>query len=454
MRVVRGLADARALLCEGRGLDLDDAGPRIASGSEATFGEPLTAFQVVDRIIAEVRSRGDEALRELGAKLDGAQLDELRVPPRELAGALGSTPPAVVEALELAAGRIAEFHEASVRRSWFDFRKGYGELVNPVERVGVYVPGGTALYPSTLLMAAIPARVAGVREVIVCTPTRGGDNPHTALLAAARLAGVDGVYRIGGAQAVAAMAYGTETVPRVDLICGPGNLFVTLAKKRVYGDVGIDGLYGPTETMVVADDTANPTLCAVDLLAQAEHDELAKPVLATTSERLAATVMAEVESRLTRLDRSAIAAASVNEQGCVAILESLDDALELANAFAPEHVCLMVEDAWTHVGRIRHAGAVFVGEMSHEVLGDYVAGPSHIMPTAGTARFNSGVGVHTFVKTSPILALDDATASRISGAASAIARVEGLTAHAEAAEVREEFSTIVSTESGREQGES
>ena len=213
---------------------------------------------MVDRIIAEVRSRGDDALRELAAKLDGAQLDELRVPPRELAGALGSAPPAVVEALELAAGRIAEFHEASVRRSWFDFRKGYGELINPVERVGVYVPGGTALYPSTLLMAAIPARVAGVREVIVCTPTRGGDNPHTALLAAARLAGVDGVYRVGGAQAVAAMAYGTETVPRVDLICGPGNLFVTLAKKRVYGDVGIDGLYGPTETMVIADDTANP----------------------------------------------------------------------------------------------------------------------------------------------------------------------------------------------------
>ena len=439
MRVVRGLPNARALLCEGRGLDLDDTSPHLAAAIESMFGEPLSVAQVVDHIIAQVRSRGDDALRELAETLDGARIDEIRVPPREVANALEVAPPPLVEALELAAGRIAEFHEASLRRSWFDFRRGYGELVNPVERVGVYVPGGTALYPSTLLMAAVPARVAGVREVIVCTPTRGEDNPHPALLAAARLAGVDGVYRVGGAQAIAAMAYGTESVPRVDLICGPGNLFVTLAKKRVYGDVGIDGLYGPTETMIIADDSANPTLCAVDLLAQAEHDALAKPVLATTSERLASAVLAEVQSRLVRLDRTAIAAASVNEQGCVAILERLDDALELANEFAPEHVCLMVEDAWTHVGRIRHAGAVFVGEMSHEVLGDYVAGPSHIMPTAGTARFNSGVGVHTFVKTSPILALDDATAARISGAASTIARVEGLTAHAEAAEVREEL---------------
>ncbi len=439
MRVVRGLPDARALLCEGRGLDLDDTSPHLATAIERTFGKPLSVAQVVDHIIAQVRSRGDDALRELAETLDGARLDEIRVPPREVANALDVAPPPLVEALELAAGRIAEFHEASLRRSWFDFRKGYGELVNPVERVGVYVPGGTALYPSTLLMAAVPARVAGVREVIVCTPTRGEDNPHPALLAAARLAGVDGVYRVGGAQAIAAMAYGTESVPRVDLICGPGNLFVTLAKKRVYGDVGIDGLYGPTETMIIADDSANPTLCAVDLLAQAEHDALAKPVLATTSERLATAVLAEVQSRLARLDRTAIAAASVNEQGCVAILERLDDALELANEFAPEHVCLMVEDAWTHVGQIKHAGAVFVGEMSHEVLGDYVAGPSHIMPTAGTARFNSGVGVHTFLKTSPILALDDATAARISGAASTIARVEGLTAHAEAVEVREEL---------------
>ncbi len=439
MRVARGLPDALALLCEGRGLNLDDSDPRLAAGIESTFGEPLTPAQVVERIIAQVRARGDDALRELALRLDGARLEELRVPPRDIAKARDDAPPDVVDALASAAARVAGFHKQSLRQSWFDFDRGYGELMNPVERVGVYVPGGTALYPSTLLMGVIPARVAGVGEVIVCTPTRGDDDPHPALLAAAHLAGVDGVYRIGGAQAIAAMAYGTESVPRVDLICGPGNLFVTLAKKQVYGDVGIDGLYGPTETMVIADDSANPTLCAVDLLAQAEHDELAKPVLATTSERLASAVQAEVQSRLARLDRSAIAAASVNEQGCVAILDTVKDALALANAFAPEHVCLMVEDAWTHVGRIRHAGAVFVGEMSHEVLGDYVAGPSHIMPTAGTARFNSGVGVHTFVKTSPILALDDATAARISGAASTIARVEGLTAHAEAAEVREEL---------------
>ena len=235
------------------------------------------------------------------------------------------------------------------------------------------------------------------------------------------------------------MAYGTESVPRVDIICGPGNIFVTLAKKLVYGDVGIDGLYGPTETVVIGDSTSNPTLCAVDMLAQAEHDTLARPVLITTSERLADAVDAEITTRLERLDRGAIARASTQEQGCIAVVESMDDALQLANEFAPEHLCLMMDGGWEYLGKIRNAGAVFIGDFSHEVLGDYVAGPSHVMPTAGTARFNSGLGVHSFVKVSPVVALSPETSATISRVASVLGRAEGLTAHAEAAEIREEL---------------
>jgi histidinol dehydrogenase len=235
------------------------------------------------------------------------------------------------------------------------------------------------------------------------------------------------------------MAYGTETVPRVDMICGPGNVFVTLAKKLVYGDVGIDGLYGPTETLIVADETANPTLCAVDLLAQAEHDALARPVLITTSEHLALAVDREVQGRVERLDRGDVARAAMEGQGCIAVVANLDEALDLANRFAPEHLSLMVRDPWEHLGRVRNAGAVFLGEFSHEVLGDYVAGPSHVMPTGGTARFGSGLGVHSFLKISPIIALSDGVSAGLAREAAVIARAEGFTAHAEAAEIRQEL---------------
>lgn len=439
MKIVRGLDNARRLLCDGRGLDLEDVPQAVRDGIRRVFGAPLTPLQVVERIVRDVRHNGDEAARRLTVDLDGAAPDEFEVPKAAIAEARRQAPPNVVDALETAAGRIRAFHEAAVNKGWMDYAAGYGQIVNAVERAGAYIPGGTALYPSTVLMTAIPARVAGVREVVMCTPTKGGGAPHPAVLAAAAIAGVDRVFTIGGAQAIAAMAYGTETIPRVDTICGPGNIFVTLAKKLVYGDVGIDGLYGPTETVVVADDTSNPTLCAVDLLAQAEHDALARPVMITDSERLAAAVAGEVQSRLERLDRGAIARASVEEQGCIVVVNSIDEAVELANQFAPEHLCLMTRDPWAHLGRVCNAGAVFIGEFSHEVLGDYVAGPSHVMPTAGTARFNSGLGVHSFVKISPVVALSGATSAQISGAASALGRAEGLTAHAEAAEIREEL---------------
>ena len=439
MKIVRGIEDARKALCGDRGLGLEDAPQALMDGIAGIFGEALTPVQVVERIVRRVRSEGDAAVREFTELIDGAAPDCLEVPRSAIVDARRQADADVVDALEAAAERIRVFHEACLSRGWMDYSAGYGQIVNAAESAGAYVPGGTALYPSTVLMTTIPAKVAGVGEVVMCTPTKGGELPHPAVLAAAEIAGVERMFCIGGAQAVAAMAYGTESVPRVDIICGPGNIFVTLAKKLVYGDVGIDGLYGPTETVVIGDGTSNATLCAVDMLAQAEHDSLARPVLITTSERLAESVDAEITTRLERLDRGAIARASTQEQGCIAIVESLDDALELANEFAPEHLCLMMQDGWEHLGKVRNAGAVFIGDFSHEVLGDYVAGPSHVMPTAGTARFNSGLGVHSFVKVSPVVALSAETSASISKAASVLGRVEGLTAHAEAAEIREEL---------------
>jgi histidinol dehydrogenase len=440
MKIVTGLEQAIEYLCGKRGLDLEHVPAHIQQAIEKVFGKPMTPAQVVDTIIKDVRARGDTAIREFTYRIDGIELEELEVPLSAISNAYNHVPEAVVEALEVSALRIRQFHETSRPKGWMDFDAGYGEIINAVERVGAYVPGGTAIYPSTVLMSAIPAKVAGVNEVVVCTPvSRDRHLPDPAVLVAADIAGVDRVFSIGGAQAIAAMAYGSESVPRVDMICGPGNIFVTLAKKMVYGDVGIDGLYGPTETLVIADETANPTLCAVDLLAQAEHDALARPVLVTTSERLAEAVESEAQTRMDRLERGSIARASMDGQGCIAIVDDIDEAFELANRFAPEHMCLMMENPWTHIGKVRNAGAVFVGEFSHEVLGDYVAGPSHVMPTAGTARFNSGLGVHSFIKVSPVIALSNDTSSEIAQAASRIARAEGLTAHAEAAEIREEL---------------
>ena len=441
MKTVRGVAEATRVLTEGRGLELKNVPAHVLKRTEEVFGSPLTPLQVAELVLDQVRNGGDAAIRELTRKLDGADLHEIEVPQSAIVGAHEQLPRDLVEAMRAAAGRIRRFHEASLTRirTWTDAEQGYGQLVNPMRKAGAYVPGGTALYPSTVLMTAIPAKVAGVAEVIACTPARGNDLPGPVVLAAAHIAGVDRLFRIGGAQAVAAMAYGTETVPAVDIICGPGNIFITAAKKLLFGEVGIDGLYGPTETVVVADETANPTLCAADLLAQAEHDTLARPVLITTSERIAQLVEKEAEARLERLERESIARASMDEQGCIAIVDDLDEALELANTFAPEHISLMVLDPWAHVDKVRNAGAVFLGEHSHEVLGDYVAGPSHVMPTGGTARFNSGLGVHSFLKISPLVALDDTTSGELAKSASLIARAEGLTAHAESAEVREEL---------------
>ena len=439
MRMVRGLAEAKAVLCSDRGLHLDSAPPGVLERSTRAFGEPMTPLQVVERVLKQVRESGDGALRDLTRRLDGREITEIEVPAAAVKSACDRVPAPMVEALELAAERVRRFHEKTLPKGWMDFAEGYGELVNPVGRAGAYIPGGTAPLPSTVLMTAIPAKVAGVKEVVISSPPGDSGSPDASVLVAAGIAGVDRVFRVGGAQAIAAMAYGTETVPAVDVICGPGNLFVTLAKKLLFGEVGIDGLYGPTETVVIADDGANSTLCAADLLAQAEHDVMATPVLITTSQRLADEVLREVAVRVERLDRASIARAALEEQGWIAIVDDLDQALELADQFAPEHLSLMVGDPWCHVGRVGNAGAVFLGEFSHEVLGDYAAGPSHVMPTGGTARFGSGLSVRSFLKVSPVIALDDATSSALGKVASVIARAEGLTGHAEAAEIRDEL---------------
>lgn len=420
-------------------MDLLNVSPEMAAMTLRVFGQPLTPPETVQRIIDMVRSGGDEAIRRLATDFENVCLDELEVSRSEIQDGYDLVDARVIEALEQSAERVERYHQATIKQSWMDFDEGYGAVITPLSRVGSYVPGGSAPLPSTVIMSSVPARVAGVSDLLLCTPPEASGMPNPVTLAAAKIAGVDRVFRIGGAQAIAAMAYGTETIPSVDMVCGPGNVFVTLAKKMVFGDVGVDGLYGPTETLIIADDTANPTLCAVDILAQAEHDPLAKPVFITTSESLAERVGKEVDARLPRLDRTAIASKSIEDYGCIAVVETLDEAIELSNWFAPEHMCLMVEDPWTLVGRIRNAGAIFIGEFSHEVLGDYMAGPSHVMPTGGTARFSSGLGVHSFVKITPLLALTPEASSSLSAGTSAIARAEGLTAHAEASEVRQEL---------------
>lgn len=440
MRFIYGMKESRETLLAGRGLGLDAVPASILERTESTFGKSMTPTETAQFIIDRVREGGDNAVREITKRLDGIDLDDFQVPASAIEAAYDEVDGEVVDALRMAAERVRRFQEKSLPESWIDFDEGYGELVNPVERVGIYVPGGTARFPSTVLMSVIPARVAGVDEVIVATNPGVDRGIHPVVLVAADIAGADRVLQIGGAQAVAAMACGTETVPKVDMVCGPGGLFTTLAKKLVFGEVGIDGLYGPTETLLIADEHANPTLCAADLLAQAEHDILAKPVLITTSESLAERVNSEIGVRIRRLDRSEIAARSVDEQGIIAVVDNLDEAFELANAFAPEHVSLVVRDPWSHIGSVRNAGAVFLGEFSHEVLGDYVAGPSHVMPTSGTARFGSGLSVRSFLKFSPVIGLSDQRSEEISQAASVLGRAEGLTAHAEAAEIRSELS--------------
>jgi histidinol dehydrogenase len=436
LRVISGLDDALKALRRSPSLGLDDVAPGVALRIKEAFGEALTPRQVVERILSDVRGRGDEALRHYVKKLDGFEAETIEVSAQVRRDATKKVSPELWAALEVAASRVREFHEACMRRTWVDETKGWGELVTPLERVGAYIPGGRAIYPSSVLMTAIPAKVAGVDEVIIATPARGDGGPAPSILAAAEIAGVDRVFQVGGAQAIAAMAYGTESVPRVDKICGPGNLFVTLAKALVYGEVDVDGLYGPTETVLIADDTANPAYCAADLLAQAEHDPLASPIFVTTSEALLQRVLDEVERQLSTMERAEIAREALESNGAFVVLGSIDEALQVANAYAPEHLCLLVDQPWSYLDKVRNAGGVFIGEMSPEVVGDYIAGPSHQMPTSGTARFSSVLGVHHFLKVTSIVGLSAGTFEGLVDAGKTIALAEGFTGHARAMTIR------------------
>ena len=403
--------------------------------NERIFGERIGPDEGVRRILADVRTRGDAAVHDWTLKLDGVRIDDLRVNPETVLRSSAEVGPDVYGALVLAAERIERFHSRQPNQSWIqnDEEGTVGQLVRPIDRVGIYVPGGTAPLPSTLLMTAIPARVANVREIIVVTPPqRETGLPSSVTLAAAAVARVDAVYTAGGAQAVAALAFGTESIPAVDKICGPGSLFVTLAKRQLFGLVGIDGLPGPTETVIVADDCADPEMAAADLLAQAEHDVLASAVLLTPSRALAKKVQAAVHAQLEELERASIAGATFARSAGIVVTETLPHAFALANEYAPEHLCLLVEDPWRWVDHVQNAGGLFLGERSFEVLGDYTAGPSHVMPTGGTARFASPVNVTDFGKLISIIGLNESALESIGPAAETLARTEGLGGHAAA----------------------
>ena len=438
-RIISDISEARESILKRHSLRDYAVPDHIIERSVELFGERVRPDEAVRRIIRSVRDGGDQAVVEWNYRIDGTRADNLLVPPDALQAALSEITPDLRRALELAAERIRAFHQKQPLSSWIDAAEGgsLGQLVRPLDSVGVYVPGGTAPLPSSLLMSVIPAQVAGVPEIIVCTPPgSGGEDIHPTILAAAAIARVDKLYRVGGAQAIAAMAYGSESIPRVATIVGAGNLFVTLAKQQVYGDVGIDGILGPTETVVIADESADPSLAAADLLAQAEHDELASAILLTPSLELATAVQAEIYRQLPNLARRDIIWEAMRNRSGTVITADLAQAFALANDYAAEHLCLLVEDPWSWIGKVRNAGGIFLGEHSYEVLGDYVAGPSHVMPTGGTARFASPLNLLNFVKITSLIALDTGSAAKLGEPAQLMAKAESLDAHAAAARLR------------------
>ena len=437
MKIVAGAEEGRRTLLRRTPLGEETLPDEIWERTREVVGDVATPEEAVRKILRDVREQGDEAVFRYCEAFDGASYSTLRVAPAEIQAAYEEIDDDLLEALRFAAKRIRAFHETQrehVLRS-FD-NQGIGVKASALARVGINAPGTAVVYPSTVLMTVLPAKAAGVEDVLIASPTDAAGKVSAVKLVAADIAGADGVFRMSGAQAMAAFAYGTESVPRVDKVCGPGNLFVTLAKRAMFGDVGIDALYGPSETIVIADEHADPMLCAADLLGQAEHDELATPILITTSSNLAGRVGEEVERQLKLLDREAVARASFEAHGGAVVVESIAEAIALADEFAPEHLCLLVENAQDWAGKVRNAGGVFAGEMSPETLGDYTAGPSHAMPTMGSARFASPLGVNDFLKATSLVAVDEAMLREIGPAAARIARAEGFTGHARTIELR------------------
>ena len=392
--------------------------------------------QVVKEIIARVRAEGDAALKDYTRRFDGAELETPEVSREEIDEAVGAVGPELLRILEVAARNIRRFHERQVRTSFIiNDESGVimGQKIIPVDRAGLYVPGGTAAYPSTVLMDAIPAKIAGVPEVVMVTPPGRNGKVNPAILAAAHVAGINRIFKVGVAQAIAALAYGTETIPRVDKIVGPGNAFVAEAKRQVYGQVSIDMIAGPSEILVVSDGNSNPRHVAADLLSQAEHDKLASAVLVTDSEALAKAVQAEIERQLPLLEREEIARASIENNGKIIIAEDLNMVIDIANEIAPEHLELCVDQPFDYLNRIRHAGSIFMGRNCPEALGDYLAGPNHTLPTSGTARFSSPLSVDDFVKKTQYTYFTADALKRVANDVAVFARAEGLTGHARSA---------------------
>lgn len=415
---------------------------------EASFSEIIgrretdagDAEKIVSEIISRVRAEKDTALKEYTSLFDKVDFaaETLQISKEEIAKACSAVEPDIRDALEAAAARIRRFHEKQIEKTWIsEDEEGVmlGQLVRPLEKVGIYVPGGKAAYPSSVLMNAIPARVAGVNEIIMVVPTPGGEI-NRYLLAAAEIAGVDSVYRIGGAQAVAALAYGTETVPKVDKIVGPGNIYVATAKKMVFGQVDIDMIAGPSEVLIISDGSGNPAYIAADMLAQAEHDEMAASILITVSKEFGDKVSAELEKQLSKLNRRDIASASIGNRGAIIIARNLGEAFELSNRLAPEHLELALENPNDYLDKVRNAGAVFLGHFTPEALGDYIAGPNHVLPTGGSARFFSPLGTYDFFKRSSIISFAEESFRKVGKYAELIADVEGLEAHGNTIRIR------------------
>ena len=420
--------------------DQVELNPRIREANKKLFGADITAAEIVDKIVGDVRRDGDEAVIKYTKLIDRTEFtpEEFVVTEAEYEAAYQEADPAVVESLRKAAENVRRYHQEQKPNSWMTYRdKGsiLGQSVIPLDRVGIYVPGGTAAYPSSVIMNAMPAVVAGVKEIIMMVPPKNGKiNPY--VLVAAKEAGVSKIFKIGGAQAIAAMAFGTETIPRVDKITGPGNIFVTLAKKAVYGHCDIDMLAGPSEILIVADKTADPAYTAADMLSQAEHDMLASSIVITDSPELAEKVAAEAEKQLKVLPREEITRASLDRNGMIIITEDIMQAVELANVSAPEHMEVLTEQPFQLLPYIRHAGAVFLGAYSPEPLGDYFAGPNHVLPTGGTARYYSVLNVETFMKRTSIISYTQEQLDAVSDDVIRLAEAEGLQAHANAVKLR------------------
>jgi len=431
-----GYEEASSLLSRPDPLDALRGEPALLESIRSTFGESLSPAQVTERIVDDVRNNGDSAIVSYTSLISHIDLTHVEVPRADIVAASERIDAALLDALKLAAKRIRQYHERCLVATGTEFFDAeLGRRVLPLHRVGLYVPGGRYAYPSSVLMSAIPARVAGVAEVIVTTPPTPDGSVLPMTLAACHIAGVDRVFAVGGAQAVAALAYGTESVPRVDKICGPGNVFVTLAKKMVFGSVAIDSLAGPSEVLIVADATASPAFCAADILAQAEHDPQAGVAFVTTSAELADAVEREVEIQVATLERRDAIRLAL-DRGLVAVVDSLDEAVRLSNEYGPEHLELIVSDPTSLAESVTNAGCICLGGQSPVVMGDYIDGPSHVLPTGGSARFSSVLGIHDFVKYSSIARLDSATMADLGPAAITIARAEGLEAHARAVEKR------------------